>query len=42
MDLGSIKKRLDNNYYVNAQECIDDVNLVLRNCYTFNKPEHVS
>ncbi|XP_075247125.1 uncharacterized protein LOC142340425 isoform X2 [Convolutriloba macropyga] len=40
MDLGSIKKRLDNNYYVNAQECIDDVNLVLRNCYTFNKPEH--
>ena len=42
MDLGTIKKRLENNYYANAQECIDDVNLVLRNCYTFNKPDHVS
>ena len=41
MDLGSIKKRLENNYYINAQECIDDVNLILRNCYTFNKPDHV-
>lgn len=32
-----MKKRLDNNYYWCAQECIDDINQVFQNCYTYNK-----
>jgi len=38
MDLGTIKKRLENNYYWCAQECIDDTNTMFQNCYTYNKP----
>ena len=41
MDLGTIKKRLDNNYYWCAQECIDDTNTMFGNCYTYNKPGEV-
>ncbi len=37
MDLGCIKKRLDNNFYWCAQECIDDVSLMFNNCYLYNK-----
>jgi len=28
MDFGTIKKRLDNNYYWSAKECIKDFNTV--------------
>uniref|UniRef100_A0A8C1VVR1 Bromodomain containing 4 n=1 Tax=Cyprinus carpio TaxID=7962 RepID=A0A8C1VVR1_CYPCA len=38
MDMGTIKKRLENNYYVNAQECIQDFNTMFTNCYIYNKP----
>lgn len=38
MDMGTIKKRLENNYYQNAQECIQDFNQMFINCYTYNKP----
>ncbi|KAI5634984.1 bromodomain-containing protein [Phthorimaea operculella] len=38
MDLGTIKKRLESNYYYSAQECIDDFNLMFSNCYLYNKP----
>lgn len=38
MDLGTIKSRLRNNFYTNAQAFDDDVKLVFRNCYTFNPP----
>jgi len=38
MDLGTIRKRLDNNYYWCARECIDDVHLMFNNCYLYNKP----
>ena len=41
MDLGTVKKRLENNYYWCAQECIDDINLMFNNCYTYNKPGEV-
>ena len=41
MDLGTIKKRLENNYYWCAQECIDDTNTMFQNCYTYNKPGEV-
>jgi hypothetical protein len=38
MDLGTIKKRLDNNYYYSAKECIQDYNTMFTNCYVYNKP----
>ncbi|XP_051994884.1 bromodomain-containing protein 4 isoform X2 [Xyrauchen texanus] len=38
MDMGSIKKRLENSYYSNAQECIQDFNTMFTNCYIYNKP----
>ncbi|XP_011476373.1 bromodomain-containing protein 4 isoform X2 [Oryzias latipes] len=38
MDLGTIKKRLENSYYWNAQECIQDFNTMFTNCYIYNKP----
>lgn len=36
--MGTIKKRLENNYYWNAQECIQDFNTMFTNCYIYNKP----
>ncbi|XP_049887175.1 bromodomain-containing protein 3-like isoform X3 [Pectinophora gossypiella] len=38
MDLGTIKKRLESNYYNSAQECIQDFNTMFTNCYVYNKP----
>ena len=37
MDFGAIKKRLENNYYHSAKECIKDFNTVFTNCYVYNK-----
>ena len=37
MDFGTIKKRLDNNFYWSAKECIKDFNTVFTNCYVYNK-----
>ena len=37
MDFGCIKKRLENNYYFSAKECIKDFNTVFTNCYVYNK-----
>ncbi|CAJ1071280.1 bromodomain-containing protein 3-like [Xyrichtys novacula] len=38
MDLGTIKKRLENNYYWSASECLQDINTMFTNCYIYNKP----
>lgn len=38
MDLGTIQKRLESNYYYSAQECIQDFNTMFTNCYVYNKP----
>ncbi|XP_041665988.1 bromodomain-containing protein 3-like [Cheilinus undulatus] len=38
MDLGTIKKRLENNYYWSASECMQDLNIMFTNCYIYNKP----
>ena len=38
MDLGTVKRRLENSYYWSALECIDDIKLVFENCYLYNKP----
>ncbi|GCC31257.1 hypothetical protein chiPu_0009714 [Chiloscyllium punctatum] len=38
MDLGTIKKRLENKYYCKAMECIEDINTMFTNCYVYNRP----
>lgn len=38
MDLGTIKKRLENNYYWSASEAVQDFNTMFTNCYVYNKP----
>lgn len=38
MDMGTIKKRLENNYYWSAKETIQDFNTMFNNCYVYNKP----
>lgn len=38
MDLGTIRKRLENGYYFSAKECIEDFKTMFSNCYTYHKP----
>ncbi|NXG63501.1 BRDT protein, partial [Hemiprocne comata] len=38
MDLSTIKKRLEHNYYTEAAECIEDFKTMFFNCYVYNKP----
>lgn len=38
MDLGTIKKRLENNYYWCASEAMTDFHTMFSNCYVYNKP----
>lgn len=40
MDLGTIKKRLENNFYRSASECMQDFNTMFTNCYIYNKVRH--
>lgn len=40
MDMGTIKKRLENNYYWSASECMQDFNTMFTNCYIYNKVRH--
>lgn len=37
MDMGTIKKRLENNFYRSASECMQDFNTMFTNCYIYNK-----
>uniref|UniRef100_S4RBY5 Bromodomain-containing protein 2 n=1 Tax=Petromyzon marinus TaxID=7757 RepID=S4RBY5_PETMA len=38
MDMGTIRRRLENNYYWSGGECIQDFNTMFTNCYLYNKP----
>lgn len=38
MDLGTVKKRLESNYYWTADEAVQDLNTMFSNCYVYNKP----
>ena len=38
MDLGTIKKRLETQYYSTAADCVSDFSTMFRNCYVYNKP----
>lgn len=37
MDLNTIRKRLENNYYWKAMECVEDFNRMFTNCYVYNR-----
>uniref|UniRef100_A0A8C3S5N9 Bromodomain testis-specific protein n=1 Tax=Chelydra serpentina TaxID=8475 RepID=A0A8C3S5N9_CHESE len=37
MDLSTIKKRLEHNYYTKAADCIEDFKTMFTNCYVYNK-----
>ncbi|XP_064227282.1 bromodomain-containing protein 2-like [Aotus nancymaae] len=38
MDMGTIKRRLENNYYWTVSECMEDFNSMFTNCYIYNNP----
>ncbi|KAL7975977.1 hypothetical protein Chor_011745 [Crotalus horridus] len=38
MDMGTIKRRLENGYYWSSGECMQDFNTMFTNCYIYNKP----
>ncbi|KAJ6655819.1 hypothetical protein lerEdw1_004683 [Lerista edwardsae] len=38
MDLTTIQKRLEHNYYTCAGECVEDFKTMFANCYLYNKP----
>lgn len=37
MDMGTIKRRLENSYYWSSAECMQDFNTMFTNCYIYNK-----
>ena len=41
MDMGTIKKKLEQNVYHSAKECVEDFKLMFSNCYLYNKPTDV-
>ena len=40
MDLGTVKQKMDNREYRNAQEFAADVRLIFTNCYKYNPSDH--
>uniref|UniRef100_A0A8D2FS79 Bromo domain-containing protein n=1 Tax=Theropithecus gelada TaxID=9565 RepID=A0A8D2FS79_THEGE len=38
VDVGTIKRRLENSYYWATSECMEDLNTMFTNCYIYNKP----
>lgn len=38
MDLTTVRKRLEHNWYFSAKECIRDLWLIFYNCYRYNDP----
>ena len=40
MDLGTIRERFDNNYYVSSGEAMADFNQLFENCYIYNPENH--
>ena len=42
MDMGTVKKNLENCMYSCSKECIQDYRQMFNNCYLYNKPTDVS
>lgn len=41
MDLGTVKKNLNNGLYETVEACLSDIQLIWDNCKTYNTPENV-
>jgi len=41
MDLGTVKKHLNNNAYETVEDCLRDIDLIWQNCRTYNKDNAV-
>ncbi len=41
MDLGTVKKNLNNNLYETVEDCLKDIDLIWTNCKTYNKDNSV-
>lgn len=41
MDLGTVKKNLNNNLYETVEDCLKDIDLIWTNCKTYNKDNTV-
>lgn len=41
MDLGTVKKNLNNNIYETVEDCLRDIDLIWQNCRTYNKENSV-
>lgn len=41
MDLGTVKKNLNNNSYQTVEDCLKDIDLIWANCKTYNKDNQV-
>lgn len=41
MDLGTVKKLLNNNAYETVESCLSDIQMIWDNCKTYNTPENV-
>ena len=39
MDLGTVRKRLENGYYLSAAECLNDLKTMFGNCFFYNIPQ---
>jgi len=39
MDLGTVKQRLNTNYYLRMQEFLDDMQLIFDNCVKYHNSE---
>ncbi|XP_041447869.1 bromodomain-containing protein 3-like [Drosophila obscura] len=40
MDLGTMKRKMDNRQYTSAAEFAEDMRLMFSNCYKYNPPDH--
>lgn len=40
MDLGTVKKKMDDRQYKSSLEFAEDVRLIFKNCYKYNPPDH--
>ena len=41
MDLGTVKKLLNNNAYETVESCLTDIQMIWDNCKTYNTPDNV-
>ncbi|KAH8356888.1 hypothetical protein KR200_010219, partial [Drosophila serrata] len=39
MDVGTITRRIENSYYRDVEEAINDFRLLISNCYQYNGPD---